>query len=169
MKVYQPLLYVDWNLLFSAITVLVLFLILKHFLFEKVHDFMVAREEEVENTFKRAEEVNREADAKLEKYEATLAGVEEDGRKMMKAARDEAKRQAEAIVDEAEKQAHDMIDHAEKEIRREKYNARKELQEEIGNMAIMAAEQILQRELTTDAQHEIVNNIIKEAEENPWN
>lgn len=169
MKVYQPLLYVDWNLLFSAITVLVLFLILKHFLFEKVHDFMVAREEEVENTFKRAEEVNREADAKLEKYEATLAGVEEDGRKMMKAARDEAKRQAEAIVDEAEKQAHDMIDHAEKEIRREQYNARKELQEEIGNMAMLAAEQILQRELTTDVQHEIVNNIIKEAEEKPWN
>ena len=40
MKVYQPLLYVDWNLLFSAVTVLVLFLILKHFFFEKVHDFM---------------------------------------------------------------------------------------------------------------------------------
>lgn len=169
MKVYQPLLYIDWNLLFSAITVLVLFLILKHFLFEKVHDFMIAREEEVEASFQRAEEVNRQADEKLEKYEATLAGVEEDGRKIMKAARDEAKRQAEAIVGDAAKQARDMIDHAEKEIRREKYNARKELQEEIGSMAMMAAEQILQRELTTDAQQEIVNNIIKEAEENPWN
>ena len=169
MKVYQPLLYVDWNLLFSAITVLVLFLILKHFLFEKVHDFMVAREEEVENSFKRAEEVNRQADAKLEKYEATLAGVEADGRKIMKAARDEAKRQAEEIVGDATQQAHDMIDHAQKEIRREKYNARKELQEEIGSMAMMAAEQILQRELTTDVQHEIVETIIKEAEEKPWN
>ncbi len=169
MKVYQPLLYIDWNLLFSAITVLVLFLILKHFLFEKVHDFMIAREEEVEAAFQRAEEVNRQADEKLEQYETTLAGVNEDGRKIMKAARDEAKRQAESIVDAATQQAHDLIDHAQKEIRREKYNARKELQEEIGNMAMMAAEQILQRELTTDAQHEIVNNIIKEAEEKPWN
>lgn len=169
MKIYQPLLYLDWNLLFTAITVLVLFLILKHFLFEKVHDFMVAREEEVEKTFQRAEEVNRQADEKLEKYEATLAGVEEDGRKIIKAARDEAKRQAESIVGEATQQAQGMIDHAQKEIRREKYNARKELQEEIGSLAMMAAEQILQRELTTDAQHEIVNNIIKEAEEKPWN
>ena len=169
MKVYQPLLYLDWNLLFSAITVFVLFLILKHFLFEKVHDFMVAREEEVENAFNRAEEVNRQADEKLEKYEATLAGVEEDGRKIMKAARDEAKAQAAAIVDKANREAHDLIDHAQKEIRREQYNARKELQEEIGSLAMMAAEQILQRELTTDAQHEIVDNIIKEAEEKPWN
>lgn len=169
MKVYQPLLYLDWNLLFSAITVLVLFLILKHFLFEKVHDFMIAREEAVENAFQRAEEVNRMADEKLETYEATLAAVEEDGRKIMKDARDEAKLQAAAIIDEANQQAHDLMEHAQKEIRREKYNARKELQEEIGSMAMMAAEQILQRELTTDAQHEIVERIIREAEEKPWN
>ena len=168
MKVYQPLLYVDWNLLFSAITVLVLFLILKHFFFEKVHDFMVAREEEIEDKFQRAEDVNRQADEKLEKYEATLANVEEDGRKIMKAARDEAKVQAAAIMEEANRHAHDLIAHAQKEIRREQYNARKELQEEIGNLAMMAAEQIMQRELTTDVQHEVVNKIIKEAEETPW-
>jgi len=168
-KVYQPLLSIDWNLLFTAITLLVLFLILKHFFFEKVHAFMVAREEEMENAFQRAEEVNRQADEKLEAYEQTLAGVEEESRQMLKAARDEAKHQAEAIVAEANQQAHDMINHAQKEIRREQYNARKELQEEIGSMAMMAAEQLLQRELTTDAQHEIVNNIIKEAEEKPWN
>ena len=169
MKVYQPLLYIDWNLLFSAVTVLVLFLILKHFLFEKVHDFMIAREEEVEATYRRAEEASRQGDEKLEKYEATLAGVEAESRKMIKAARDEAKSQAEAIVTEATQQAHHMIDYAEKEIRREKYKARKELQEEIGSLAMMAAEQILQRELTTDVQHEIVDGIMKEAEEKPWN
>lgn len=169
MKVYQPLLYLDWNLLFSAITVLVLFVILKHFFFEKVHDFMVAREEEVEATFQRAEEVSRLADEKLETYEATLTGVKEDGRKIMKAARDEAKVQAAAIVEEANQYAHQLIDHAQKEIRREQYHARKELQEEIGSLAMLAAEQILQRELSIDVQHEIVNHIIKEAEETPWN
>ena len=32
-KLYQGLLEINWNLLFSAITVLVLYLILKHFFF----------------------------------------------------------------------------------------------------------------------------------------
>ena len=169
MKVYQPLLYVDWNLLFTVITLLVLFFILKHFLFEKVLTFMEERENEIQESFDRAEEVNRQAEEKLEKYEEQLAGVHEESRKLIKAARDEAKAQAETIVDDAHEMAHAMIDHAQKEIRREQYNARKELQEEIGNLAVMAAQQLLERELTTEAQHEIVDNIIKEAEETPWN
>ena len=47
-ELYQGLLEINWNLLFSAITVLVLYLILKHFFFEKVHKFMVARQEAVQ-------------------------------------------------------------------------------------------------------------------------
>ena len=34
-KLYQGLLEINWNLLFSAITVLVLYLILKHFFFSE--------------------------------------------------------------------------------------------------------------------------------------
>ena len=38
MELYQPLLSLNWNMLFTAITVIVLFFILKHFFFEKVHN-----------------------------------------------------------------------------------------------------------------------------------
>ena len=55
MTVYEPLLAFNWNLLFSAITVLVLFLILKKFFFEKVHNFMEERENEVRTQFETAE------------------------------------------------------------------------------------------------------------------
>lgn len=169
MKVYQPLLSVDWNLLFTVITLLVLFVILKHFFFEKVHAFMVAREEDVQSSFHRADEVNRLADEKLEQYEQKIAGAEEESRKIIKAARDEAKAQASVIVEQANAQARAVMEHSQKEIRREQYNARKELQEEIGSLAILAAQQLLERELSTENQHEIVNQIIKEAEEKPWN
>ena len=50
-KLYQGLLEINWNLLFSAITVLVLYLILKHFFFEKVHNFMEARKAAVSFSF----------------------------------------------------------------------------------------------------------------------
>ena len=40
MKMVQPLLSFNWNLVFTAVTVIVLYLILKHFFFEKVHQFM---------------------------------------------------------------------------------------------------------------------------------
>lgn len=60
------------------------------------------------------------------------------------------------------------MDHSQKEIRRERYNARKELQEEVGSLAMMAAEKILEKELDTKTHEEIINQIIEEAEEKPW-
>ena len=44
---HQDLLTINWNLIFSVITVLVLILILKHFFFEKVKKFMDERKAQV--------------------------------------------------------------------------------------------------------------------------
>ena len=62
-KLYQGLLEINWNLLFSAITVLVLYLILKHFFFEKVHKFMEARKAAVQDNLDRAKATEEEAQA----------------------------------------------------------------------------------------------------------
>lgn len=168
MKVYQPLLYVDWNLLFTVVTLLVLFLILKHFFFEKVHNFMEAREKMVTDSLLRAEDVNREAEEKLQLYEEKLQKADDEGREIVKAARSAAKLQAGEIVDEADKKARNLIEYAQKEIRREEYHARKALQEEISDMALLAAEQILQEELTPERKKQIVEQILQEAGEHPW-
>ena len=168
MELYQPLLSLNWNMLFTAITVIVLFFILKHFFFEKVHNFMVEREKQVRESLENAEKTNEEADKKLKTYEEKLAGADSERRQILKAARDEAKVQAREILDEADEKARALIEHSQKEIRREKYNARKELQEELGSLAVMAAEKIVEKELRPEDHKEIVDKIIEEAEEKPW-
>ena len=165
---YQPLLTINWNLLFTAVTIIVLFIILKVFFFEKVHKFMMDRENEIRSSIENADNVNKLADEKLQNYEAKIANVEMESRQMLKAARDEAKVQAKEIVDSANEKARNLIDHSQKEIRREQYNARKELKEEVGNLAMMAAEQILEKELSPETHEEIINKIIEEADEKPW-
>lgn len=168
MEMIQPLLTLNWNLLFTLITVIVLFIVLKVFFFEKVHRFMVDRENEIRSSIENADNVNKLADEKLQNYEAKIANVEMESRQMLKAARDEAKVQAKEIVDSANEKARNLIDHSQKEIRREQYNARKELKEEVGSLAMMAAEQILEKELSPEDHEEIINKIIEEAEEKPW-
>lgn len=168
MKMVQPLLSFDWNLLFTAVTVLVLFLILKHFFFEKVHQFMIDRENDVKNSLENAEEVSRLAEEKLQRYEEKLAGAEGESRQILKAARDEAKVQAKEILDEAGEKARQLMEHSAKEIRREQFNARKELKEEVGALAMMAAEKILEKDLSAADHEELINQIIEEAEEKPW-
>ncbi len=168
MEMYQSLLALDWNLLFSLVTVVVLFIVLKVFFFEKVHKFMMDRENAIKSSLENADQVNKLADEKLKNYEAKIAGVENESRQILKAARDEAKVQAKEIIDSANEKARNLMDHSQKEIRREQYNARKELQEEVGSLAMMAAEQILEKELSPENHEEIINKIIKEAGETPW-
>ncbi|MDD6043747.1 MAG: F0F1 ATP synthase subunit B [Eubacteriaceae bacterium] len=166
--VHESLLALNWNLLFSVVTVLVLFLILKKFFFEKVHNFMVERENEVRNQFETAEEANRLAEQKIADYEERIKNAEGEGRAIIKAARDEAQIQAQSILDEANEKTRKMMEQSEAEILRQKNNARKELKDEIGVLAVMAAEQILQKELTDRNQSEIVDRIIMEAEDESW-
>ena len=74
-KLYQGLLEINWNLLFSAITVLVLYLILKHFFFEKVHNFMEARKAAVQASLDQAEAANEEAQTLLLTTNMTITDI----------------------------------------------------------------------------------------------
>ena len=168
MTVYEPLLALNWNLLFSAITVLVLFLIMKKFFFEKVHNFMEERENEVRTQFETAEENNRLAEQKLMDYEERIKNYQSEGREIIKAAKDDAKVQAQSILDDATEKARVAIEKSEAEIERQKNNARRELKDEIGSLAVMAAERIIEKELSDRNQSEIVDKIIREAEEERW-
>ena len=168
MTVYEPLLALNWNLLFSAITVLVLFLILKKFFFEKVHNFMEERENEVRTQFETAEENNRLAEQKLMDYEERIKNYQSEGREIIKAAKDDAKVQAQSILDDVKEKARVAIEKSEAEIERQKNNARRELKDEIGSLAVMAAERIIEKELSDRNQSEIVDKIIREAEEERW-
>ncbi|NLD10638.1 F0F1 ATP synthase subunit B [Aminicella lysinilytica] len=168
MRAYQSLLELNWNFVFSLITFIVLFFILKHFFFEKVHDFMEKRSQDIQDSLDNAEVKSREADEKLKDYEERIANVDIESRTIIKKARDEAKVQADGIVNEANEKARKAIEHSDKEIERERFNARKQLKEEVSDLAIMAAGKIMEKEITPDDHEEIVNKIIEEAEDEPW-
>ena len=129
---------------------------------------MVERENEVRTQFETAEETNRLAEQKLVEYEERISNYQSEGREIIKAARDDAKVQAQGIISEAKDKARKVMEQSEAEIERQKYSARQELKEEIGTLAVMAAERIMERELSDKNQSEIVDQIIKEAEEEKW-
>jgi len=169
MKVVAPIIGFDWNLLFSLITFLVLFLILKHFFFEKVHNFMEERSQEVQDTLDNAAQTNADADERLALYNAKLKTADDEGREIIKNARKEADIQADTIINEAREKSDKLLKRSQEEIRREQYDARKKLKDEVGDLAALAAGQILEREISADEHRDIIDKIIEEAEERPWN
>lgn len=163
---HQDLLAINWNLIFSIITVLVLILILKHFFFEKVKKFMDERKAKVEEQFQKAEEAENQAREKLNEYNEILAGAEKEKRVIIADAMENAKLQANSVLDEARKEAADIREKSRLQIEREKIAARKEIHNEVGDLAVQLAEKILESELDEDAQASVIDEIISKSEAN---
>lgn len=165
---YQGLLEFNWNLLLSAVTVLVLYLILKRYFFEKVHDVLMERQVHIEEQLTHAKEMERNAGALLEEYSWTLANAEEEKRSILRQARAEADQRAEKIIEKARDEAAELNSRTHEKLAHEEEKILHRLHEEIAELAVLAAGQILQREVKETDYTELVDRVIEEAKTAKW-
>ena len=168
MELYAGLIEFNWTLVFVWLTVITLYFIMKRFFFEKVHNFMVARENAVKESFENAEQVNLLANEKMDSYEKKIADLESEGREIIKNAKIKADEHAESIIDEANEKVQVMLQRAREEIEQEKVRAIVEMREQIAAMAIYAAEKIIEQKLDMVGQDEILSGILDEAGRASW-
>lgn len=168
MMVYTGLIEINWSIIMIWITVIVLFLVLKKFFFEKVKNFMETRSNSIQDAFDSAEAVNRRADEKMQNYTKRIANVEAEGREIIRDAKIKADAQAREIIEDANKQATEIMNKAEKNIEREKQKAMEEMRKEVAALAMLAAERIVEREIQNIGQDEIVDEVINKARSTGW-
>ena len=163
MMEYTGLIEINWSIVMIWITVIVLFLVLKKFFFEKVKNFMETRSNSIQDAFDSAEAVNRRADEKMQNYTKRIANVEVEGREIIRDAKIKADAQAREIIEDANKQATEIMNKAERNIEREKQKAMEEMRKEVAALAMLAAERIVEREIQNIGQDEIVDEVINKA------
>ena len=168
MMEYTGLIEINWSIIMIWITVIVLFLVLKKFFFEKVKNFMETRSNSIQDAFDSAEAVNRRADEKMQNYTKRIANVEAEGREIIRDAKIKADAQAREIIEDANKQATEILNKAEKNIEREKQKAMEEMSKEVAALAMLAAERIVEREIQNIGQDEIVDEVINKARSTGW-
>ncbi|MDD7015925.1 MAG: F0F1 ATP synthase subunit B [Firmicutes bacterium] len=158
----------NWSFLMILINVAILYFILKRFFWEKVRTFMLDRQAAVQDAFDSAEAINRRADEKMQNYSRRIANVEEESREIIRNAKARAEAQAKDIVENAHKEASDIIAKAERTIEIEREKATAEMRQEIAALAIMAAEQIVEKEISSTGQEAIVDDVINKARSTGW-
>lgn len=165
----SPIIELNWTSLMILINLVILYLIMKRFFFEKIHNFMVARENAIKDAFESAANTNRMAVEKLEAYNKQIAQIEGQGREIIQKAKAKADSQALGILDEANSKASNVMKQAEKEIARQQTKAISEMKKEVGTLALMAAEKIMEKNLEDSGeQDEIIDKILKEAGTSGW-
>lgn len=108
----------DINLVFTIINLLVLYFLMKKFLFKPVNNIIAQREEAIKKQFDDADEAQKKADDLKKQYEDSLANAKEDSAKLVQEAREKARVEYDRIVKSAEKKL-------QRECRRQKRQFRK--------------------------------------------
>lgn len=152
----------------TIVNFIVLILILKRLLFDKVNDAIESRNNEIIETINSAETKNLEADKLMESCEKQIAELESEGREIIKTAKIKAETQASEIINEANAKATEIKLHAEKEIERQRTRALAEMKSQVAAMALLAAEKILEKDLELEGQEHLIDNIIEQVGAAKW-
>lgn len=148
------------SIIFTLINTLILFLVLKHFLFGRVNKVLEDRQNEVSSTYKNADETLENANQLKSKYTELIAGAKEESAEIVQNAVKKAQRSSDEIVANAKHEAQHIIEKANLETEREMKKAKAQLQGEISDMAVLMAEKIVEREINKDDHEKLINDFI---------
>lgn len=133
-----------FNILFIVIDLLVLYLLLKKFLFGPVIRVMDQRKALLEGQFASARETEKKAMELKKQYETSIRTAEAESAKILEKAREDGEAEYRRIVSEAGERADQMVANAQTVIAEEKEKALKEMESDIAALAMDAAEKILE-------------------------
>lgn len=135
-----------WNLLFTVINVLVLYLLMKKFLFQPVLAVLGKREEMIAAHMEEARKSQQEAEELKTDYESRLQNAKEEAQEMVHNARTLAEQEREGILIKAQKESEQMLENAKNMIAAEQERAQQEVKDEIAALAVLAARKIMEGE-----------------------
>lgn len=157
-----------WQILLTMLNTLVLYLGLKRFLFEPVKNFMDERTKSIEDQISQAQEKEDLADKKLSDYEERIKNAKEEGREIVRLARQNAEKQHDEIVEHAKAEAEQIFKKKQEQLKREKQQAVHSIKNEIGDIALMVAEKVIQKNLTTQDQSQLIDEFINSVGDTKW-
>ena len=150
-----------WNTLLSLANLVIIFLILKKFLFKPVQKVMAERRNQVDKIYSDASEDLNTAKELKQEYEQRLAAARQEADSLIKTATKNAQRKSDQIVAEANSQANHVKQKAEAEIAQQKKQMLKDVRSEISELAVDIASKVVAREISQKDYDGFVNEFIQ--------
>ena len=150
-----------WQILISLINLLIMYLILKKFLFGPVQKIIATRKQQVEDIYTEAQEKRESAETMRHQYEEKLANARDEADDIVRTAHQTAQRRSDAIVAEATSQASHIKQRAENEIAQEKKQMLSDVRGEISDIAVEIASRIVGREIRKEDHDSFVDDFIR--------
>ena len=145
---------IDINLLFTVINLLILYALLRKFLFKPLQQMLTRRRRIVADDFDRAKTAREAAEDLKAQYETSMGNTKAESAKIMAEARARAEAAAAGEMAEARRQADALMDKTRRQLAEERAQTEREVRDAIADLAMQAARKALENgEVPTEADH----------------
>ena len=151
-----------WQILISLINLVLLFLIIKKFLFKPIKNMLEQRRKEIDDQYAAAAEAQAEADGNRESWEKKLAGADAEADAILQTATENAKLRGDKLIADAEAKAEGIIRTAQTEAELERKKAADGIKREIVSVSGALTEKMLEREITVDDHRTLIDSFIED-------
>ena len=150
------------TILGTIINTLILFLVLRHFLFDKVNAVLDSRKNEVAKTYQDADAALSNAKQLESEYTEKLSAAKEESAEIVKNATKKAQSRSDEIIAEAKDEARGIVDKANADIEKEKKRAVNQIKDEISDMALSIASRVVSKEIDGKTHEKLIESFIDE-------
>jgi len=164
----QGLVELNTSIIFNIINFIVIFLLLRHFLFTPVTEHLEGRRNKIQNALNDAEETRQEAGRLKEQYESKMQNIREERNEIIQKATRSGESRKSEIIKEAREEAEKIKDRAEKEMSRERQKMINELKDQTSSIAMLAASKVLEKELDEKSHESHIQEFINEVGDVKW-
>lgn len=150
-----------WQILISLCNLLILFLVLKKFLYKPVMKVMAERQSKIDTQINDAKQDRTAAEAMRAEYEEKLEKAAAEGDQIIKNAVQRARTQEEEILKSANDSAARTLKRAEEQVELERRKAVNQLKDEVSGLAVDIASAVIEKNLTAADNKALIDKFIE--------
>ena len=150
-----------WQIVISLANLVIIFLIVKKFLFKPVENVLAKRQGEINKQYENAANAEKEANNSKEAWELKMKSAKDEAEEIIKDAESVAENRGEKIIAQANEKADAIIRRAEKDAELEYKKSEEKIKQEIVDVSAALAEKILDREIKEEDHHDFIQSFIE--------
>ncbi|MCK6602355.1 MAG: F0F1 ATP synthase subunit B [Bacteroidetes bacterium] len=148
------------------VTFVLLVFILQKFAWKPIITALEERQSRIEDSFKKAEESNKEAARIMAKFDQIVAEATEKADIIVRSARDTSEKIKADTLHKTKEEADKLIENAKAEIERERAAMVTELRQEMVGIILAVSEKVIEANLDTDKNRTLINQSLDHLSKN---
>lgn len=153
----------DWNLVLTIVNLIILYLLMKKFLFGPVVAIMDQRQADIDQQFTNADKAQEEAAGLKSQLESKLKSSREESVRMIEQARADAKNEYDRIVSEAREEAEKQFEKARDNLEIERGRMKREAEADLAALVMTATAKIIGEQNEENIDRSLYNQFLTKA------